>query len=264
MIASNIEFEYFAIFDIYKYNPLNKAAIINNYFTNNPNNPTLENFERFISTQCNIPCRNIFSTNYTQYQITNRWESRVIFGNSGGITIDHYGPKSSEQCMFGRLYKDNRFLYVNIPNHPLFRKNNNIYESDMSVLFNEGILFGQRRYKFLGGKVNSKKSKTRYSKIQNQNDIKFLNSDNGILAWFFAEAVYPHATVQHLRDLLGNFEDSIPSKINSRISLGFSKSISCSLSGDQIEVIKDITSCDNSGAKLTDGCGYIAVSETTL
>lgn len=114
---------------------------------------------------------------------------------------------------------------------------------ELHYVYLNGIQFGGCTYHFLGGKPRKSLSE----------------SANSTTCWFFAEK-HPYGeyiSVGDLRNRLGDFGDQRPLKINSRISLGFSRAnLWFELKRDDILVVDDIRSGKN---VLTDGCGLIAV-----
>ena len=129
---------------------------------------------------------------------------------------------------------------------------NEIICQNIKDLFDRGLNFADLNYKFVGGKGDSSSEKM-------PNYFKFDT-------WFFAERGFPvgvDISIQNLRNWLGDFGDQHHLKLNCRLSLGFSPSEPrFALHDEYIFVIDDVI---NDGGKImTDGCGYIAVSITSL
>ena len=126
---------------------------------------------------------------------------------------------------------------------------------ELDRFFRKDLIFGGRLYRFLGGKSKEPKSG------------EVIIPDRLFTAWFFAErSLYGHCLelevvhVEQVWQWLGDLR-SIPTytKLNSRISLGFSITLPCcTVDSDRIIVTDDVRS--PAAAIMTDGCGFIHAS----
>jgi hypothetical protein len=125
----------------------------------------------------------------------------------------------------------------------------------------DGIDLAGRHYAVVGGELMDKADK---AKTEQSEESDTGSEDRGsVRVWFFAESdsdsYLPVLRVSYLLQWLGHFPvATLPSKINARIKLGFSKTVAFGqlLSNDQIIVQDDIKS--ETGNVMTDGCGFIS------
>lgn len=157
----------------------------------------------------------------------------------------------TSSCAFYRAFSSLRFISATISIERSVDQRDAM--AQVFPLVERGLDFAGLKYIFVGGKNGDSKSGKGKS-------LKVLE------AWFFAENGFPHGedtSVQNLRNWLGNFGDQKDLKVNSRLALGFSPSeVRFSLRDEDILVIDDIT--NNGGKIMTDGCGYISVSEASF
>lgn len=157
----------------------------------------------------------------------------------------------TSSCAFYRAFSSLRFISATISIERSVDQRDAM--AQVFPLVERGLDFAGLKYTFVGGKNGDSKSGKGKS-------LKVLET------WFFAENGFPHGedtSVQNLRNWLGNFGDQKDLKVNSRLALGFSPSeVRFSLRDEDILVIDDIT--NNGGKIMTDGCGYISVSEASF
>ena len=201
-----------------------------------------------------------------------KWSCDVDFKNYKGsepnyddYTIDFHTPIFEK---VGSYYYDeysdldirgsNNFLHVN-----MFNINDDIpiYYAQYK-LFIKGIKFGGRKYRFLGGEIQKQKKDTSNNNDNSSNNTNNTNNAN-IALWFVAADSIEK--VVSIRNFLGNFKDTSNIKLNSRLKLGFSKSLAYgSFTDDQIILIDDIKSDNKDEIErniMSDGCGFISVSD---
>ena len=150
--------------------------------------------------------------------------------------------------MFWRRFGCNRFLTAEVTG--VLQSDGRYWELDR--FFQKDLIFGGRLYRFLGGKSSESKS----------GDLG--NTDRLFTAWFFAErSLRGHSfeleviEVEQVRAWLGDLS-SIPifTKLNARLSLGFSITVPCCfVDSDKIILVDDVVSPTNK--VMTDGCGFI-------
>lgn len=127
---------------------------------------------------------------------------------------------------------------------------------ELDSFFRRDLIFGGRLYRFLGGKSKESKSTGEAG-----------STDRLFTAWFFAErSLYGHSfdleeiKVEQVWQWLGDLRSiSTYTKLNARLSLGFSITLPCcAVDSDRIIVFDDVWSPN--GAIMTDGCGFIHAS----
>jgi hypothetical protein len=187
--------------------------------------------------------------------------------NTSGFSVERISWKPKTSFHFGRKYSHSRFLTVHL--RELNAVSNDTPSSTAEkfygprVLFENGLVLGGRRYRFLYGKEHKSKN------------------GRGLMAYFFAvdnTNIMPRLTtapllcytsIDNVIDSLGKFpEDIRPEKLNARLQLGFSKSYPFPVMEAFVMIRDDINGeCMHSplgqalpsGHIMTDGCGFISV-----
>lgn len=166
---------------------------------------------------------------------------------------------------FYRKFGKDRFLQVRILGYSGETEDHQkLAQSPLSI-------FGEN-FSFLGGKSFKNRGTDMDSEDANKGKILFI-------AWFFATEIRPDPEyseynvslrrdlgefgnkfihIEGLRYWLGDFTHTKPLKLNARLALGFSDSMSSTflLRNENILVEDDVM---DRGTLMTDGCGYIAV-----
>eukprot|EP01041_Mallomonas_annulata_P005003 gene5003-10010_t len=177
-----------------------------------------------------------------------KWSCNAIFSKDNPMTLN-YTIKFNKpiletaSCAYWDMYGCDQFLSVNICNI----MDTNIPRSSQFwaqlALFDQGINFANKHYKFLGGES-----------VPQNNNYADSNDRISMIAWFVA--VDKKLSVRLVRNSLGSFAGQSTNKINSRLKLGFSRTFpSIRLEDNQIRMIDDI---ESGGNVLTDGCGFIS------
>lgn len=180
--------------------------------------------------------------------------------------ISYTRRSNTSNCAFLREFGRDRFIFARLTTLPGF-DGNDLKENCVSL--------GQRKFYFLGGKQFKQKHAKRFGKAEKGKENKCF------VAWYFRSTVSDSnegeeyhrilssdlgrrgkvdVTIAQLRGWLADFQGVSPIKLNSRLSLGFSSSISSSFELECHQVIL----CDNdiqseTGNIMTDGCGLISV-----
>jgi hypothetical protein len=186
-----------------------------------------------------------------------RWSCKVTFDADNPVNerchIEFLPPSIEKSSNFYvESIGSQRLLNVTFSGLTSFMTEN--WEQNWAAMkiFNNGILFAEQKYHFLGGEIPHKKI---------TEERKYTSA----LMWFACECMNSQyedsrvLSIDKIRNYFGKLYHLPSSKCNSRVKLGFSPL--CLLPRDitiHVELIADVIS--PSGAVMTDGCGYISTT----
>ena len=229
---------------------------------------SLSQCERLMYQQLKVPNKNVSTTLENHFEGVLKWKAQVFFHDDKTVVKDaevRFLPPEIYRSsnLFWRYYGSNRFLSVDIfgdiPSNGQYFQQHSFFQKD--------IIFGGRRYRFIGGEKCKARSRIEEETLVDGKEAIFT-------AWYFAEKDVllkgrpeilmdencPETSVHQVRSWLADFSNEKSfSKLNARLKLGFSMTLSCiSVEINNVIIIDDIVSKE--GNIMTDGCGFIHAS----
>lgn len=192
-----------------------------------------------------------------------RWNCKVIFNSNDPFSLKYrvrYGlPRvEASTSLFAHCLSADRFLFVSMSGFvPSTSSEHSTFVSQYwdqhwaeMKLFERGIVFGGRRYVFLGGEMEKNASKDGLGSSLSTWFVSVSDTTSSI------KTMKNFIPVDIVRDFLGDLSALPAGKCNARLKLGFSSILPFDLDEDQIMLIPDIS--NEEGKVMTDGCGFIS------
>lgn len=215
-----------------------------------------------------------------------RWSCSVTFNKHDPLClkyeVEHLLPQV-EQCtnLYSHYLSSDRFLFVYIAGlvspTPIDEQQavlSQYWKQHWAQieLFKKGIVFGGRRYVFLGGEMEKNIGKSHHFRSLYQANVSSSSSssssnksiDRCLVAWFVAvenifssvKTLYTTIPLHFVRNYFGHLTALPSGKCNARIKLGFSFAFPMEIAESNIVVVQDILG--DTGCVMTDGCGLIS------
>lgn len=233
----------------------------------------LDALERLICKEMHAISRHVvdiirrYQENPTRWQI--KWHCDIIFNKQDPLSqnyiIDFQAPTIEESTsLYNQRFGCDRFLFVSISGLPSPFEGGGRSSSVVHQfwrqhwaphkLFCDGLLFGGRKFYFLGGEMEKNGGSSGYRRKQSLSATK----DKVLVTWFFNEVNnFQYHSIHDVRNHFGQLSSMPPGKCNARIKLGFSSIYPLNIGDANVIVVPDVISTA-SQAVMTDGCGFIS------